>query len=101
VVAVLVAAATRRLDLRSHGEGWKIPLCASLALVPILLLYGLSVGTSIHVFVPRYRLVAVPGIALCWALVASWIDSRALRLLLCTTIVAATAFIYLTTPFLR
>jgi Dolichyl-phosphate-mannose-protein mannosyltransferase len=101
VLAVLVAAATRRVDLRSHGEGWKILLCASLALVPILLLYGLSVGTSIHVFVPRYRLVAVPGIALCWALLASRIDSRALRLLVCTTIVAATGFIYLTTPFLR
>jgi hypothetical protein len=101
VVAVLVAAATRRLDLRSHREGWTILLCTSLALVPILLLYGLSVGTSIHVFVPRYRLVAVPGIALCWALVANWIDSRALRLLVCTTIVAATAFIHLTTPFLR
>jgi uncharacterized membrane protein len=71
VVAVLVVAATRRLDLRSHGEGWKILLCTSLALVPILLLYGLSAGTSIHVFVPRYRLVAVPGIALCWALVAA------------------------------
>jgi hypothetical protein len=101
VVAVLVAAATRRFDLRSHREGWTILLCTSLALVPILLLYGLSVGTSIHVFVPRYRLVAVPGIALCWALVASRIDSRALRLLVCTTIVAATAFIHLTTPFLR
>jgi hypothetical protein len=59
------------------------------------------VGTSIHVFVPRYRLVAVPGIALCWAFVAGRIDSRALRLLVCTTIVAATAIIYLTTPFLR
>ena len=101
VVAVLVAAATRRLDLRSHLEGWPILLCTSLALVPILLLYVLSVGTAIHVFVPRYRLVAVPGIALCWALVASWIDSRALRLLACTAIIAATAAIHLTTPLLR
>ena len=101
VVAVLVAAATRRLDLRSHLEGWTILLCTSLALVPILLLYALSVGTAIHVFVPRYRLVAVPGIALCWALVASRIDSRALRLLACTTIMAATAAIHLTTPLLR
>jgi hypothetical protein len=101
VVAVLVAAATRRIDRRSHREGGTILLCTSLALVPILLLYGLSVGTSIHVFVPRYRLVAVPGIALCWALMASWIDSRPLRLLVCATIVAATGFIYLTTPFLK
>ena len=101
VVAVLVAAARRRLDLRSHLDGWPILLCTSLAMVPILLLYALSVGTAIHVFVPRYRLEAVPGIALCWALVASWIDSRALRLLVCTTIMVATAAIHLTTPLLR
>ncbi len=101
VVAVFIAAATRRLDRRSQLDGWPVLLCTSLALVPILLLYALSVGTSIHVFVPRYRLVAVPGIALCWALVASRIDSRALRLLVCVTLVAVTAAIYLTTPFLR
>jgi Dolichyl-phosphate-mannose-protein mannosyltransferase len=101
VVGVLVAAATRKLDLRSRAEGWTILLCTSLALVPILLLYAVSVGTSVHVFVPRYRLVAVPGIALCWALVANRIDSRALRLLVCTTVMAATAAIHLTTPFLR
>jgi hypothetical protein len=101
VVAVLVAAVTRRLDLRSHLERWPILLCTSLALVPIFLLFALSVGTSIHVFVPRYRLVAVPGIALCWALVAGWIDSRVLRLLACATIMAATAAVHLTTPLLR
>jgi hypothetical protein len=101
VVGVLIAAKLRRLAPRSPSDGWTILLCTSLALVPILLLYGLSVGTSIHVFVPRYRLVAVPGIALCWALVASWIDSRALRLLACIAIVVVTAAIYLTAPSLR
>ena len=107
VVAVLLAAATRRLDLKTLDlrtrlqNGWPILLCTSLALVPILTLYFLSLKTSIHVFVPRYRMVAVPGIALCWALVASWVDSRALRLLVCIAVVAATAYIYLTTPFLR
>src|SRR6202012_5657367 len=101
VVAVLLAAARRRFDLRSHMERWPILVCTSLALVSIVLLFALSVETSIHVFVPRYRLVAAPGIALCWALVASWINSRALRLLACTTILAATAAIHLTTPLLR
>jgi hypothetical protein len=101
VVGVLVAAVSRRLDVQRHSDGWPILLCTSLALVPILLLFALSVGTSIHVFVPRYRLVAVPGIALCWALVASRIDSRAVRLLACTIAVAVTATIHLTTPFLR
>ena len=49
-------------------------------------------------FVPRYRLVAVPGIALCWALVVSWIDSRALRLLFCAALVVVAACVYFTAP---
>jgi hypothetical protein len=73
-------------------------LCTSLALVPILTLYGLSVGTSIHVFVPRYRLVAVPGIALCWALVVNWMDSRVLRLLFSIALVVVAACICFTAP---
>jgi 4-amino-4-deoxy-L-arabinose transferase-like glycosyltransferase len=101
IVGVLITAGWRKLSQRIRPEGWTILLCASLALVPSLLLYALSVGTSIHVFVPRYRMAAVPGIALCWALVASWIDPRALRLLACVAVVAATAIIYLSTPFLR
>jgi hypothetical protein len=98
VIFLLVAAARRRLDLRNHSDGWTVLLCTSLALVPILTLYVLSVGTSIHVFVPRYRLVAVPGIALCWALVVSWIDSRVLRLLFCTALVVVAACICFTAP---
>ena len=101
VVALLVAAATRRLDLRTPFDGWAILLCTSVALVPILTLYILSLKTSIHVFVPRYRLASIPGIALCWALLASRIQSRVLPLLICFTLVAATAYIYLTTPFFR
>lgn len=96
---VFVAAATRRLDVQTPFEGWPILLCASLGLVPILILYGVSVGTSIHVFVFRYRLVAIPGIALCWALIVSRIDSRFLRLLFCIAIVATTAYQYFSSPF--
>jgi len=96
---VLAAAATRRLDLRSHLKIWPILLCTTLALVPILILYGVSVRTSLHIFVFRYRLVAVPGVALCWALVISRIDSRALRLLFCMAIVTATAYHDFTSPY--
>jgi hypothetical protein len=91
LAAVLIAAARRQLNLRVQAGSWPVILCASLALVPILTLYGLSVGTSIHVFVPRYRLVAVPGIALCWALVVSRIESRALQLLFCLVLVTVAA----------
>ncbi len=101
VGAALMAAFLRRFDARFKGAGWTILLCLSLALIPILTLYGLSVGTSVHVFVPRYRLVAVPGIALCWALLFSRVSSSVLRMLVCLAMVAATAYIHLTTPFLR
>jgi mannosyltransferase len=100
-VAILVAWATRRLDLRSGVEGWRILFCASLALIPILILYGVSVETSIHVFVFRYRLVAIPGIALCWGLIVSRIDSSALRSLLCVAVVASVAYWYFTSPLSR
>jgi 4-amino-4-deoxy-L-arabinose transferase-like glycosyltransferase len=98
---VLLAAATRRLNLRSSLELWPVLLCTSLALIPALILYGVSVETSIHIFVFRYRLVAVPGVALCWALAVSRIDPRGLRLLFCAVIVAITAFIYVKSPASR
>jgi|SRR5208282_4272869 len=98
VGAVLLAAATRRLDLQSRLEGWRLLLCASLAFIPILILYGVSVETPIHVFVYRYRLVAVPGIALCWAWLVSRIDSRVLRLLFSVALVASVAYPYFTSP---
>ena len=100
-VALLIAAAMRRMNLRNRIQRWPILLCLSLALIPVSSLFALSVGTSIHVFVPRYRLASIPGIALCWALVASWIDSRALRLLICLTALATTAYIHWTKPSLR
>ncbi|MGC2402680.1 MAG: glycosyltransferase family 39 protein [Acidobacteriaceae bacterium] len=95
LIFLAVAAFRRKLDLRGW-DSWTVLVCTSLALVPILILYGLSVGTSVHVFVPRYRLVAVPGIALCWGLVVSRIDSRNLRLLFCALLVAVAAIVCFT-----
>jgi len=95
---VLVAFATGRLDLQSRFADWRFWLCALLALIPILILYGVSVETSIHVFVPRYRLVAIPGIALGWAWLVNRIDSRTLRLLFCVAVVATTAYSSFTSP---
>jgi uncharacterized membrane protein len=99
--ALLIAVITRPLDLRRHFEGRKALFCASLALVPILILYGVSVGTSIHVFVPRYRIVAVPGIALCWAWMVSLIGSRTVRLLFSLALVAATSYQLFSSPLSR
>src|SRR5271155_3418216 len=43
VIFLLVAAAKRRLDVRNHSDRWTVLLCTSLALVPILTLFVLSV----------------------------------------------------------
>ena len=98
LAVAVIAAARRKLDLRSRFEAWPVLLCASLALIPIFILFLVSVRTSIHIFVFRYRLVAVPGIALCWALAVSRIRSQPLRLLFCVTIVAVTGFAYFRAP---
>ena len=58
----------------------------------------MSVGTSIHVFVERYRLVAIPGIALFWGFAVSVFESRWLRLSFCIALVAVTTYHYYTSP---
>ena len=58
----LIAALTRRLHLPGRSEGGTVVFCAALALVPILILYGVSATTLTHIFVTRYRLVAIPGL---------------------------------------
>jgi hypothetical protein len=96
IIGVLVAMRTRRFTFASRPDRWTILVCVSLALVPILILYSLSTATPIHVFIPRYQLVAVPGIALSWALVASLMNSRTLRLLCCLAMVVVMAAISFT-----
>lgn len=86
-MTALAAAASARSDQQIHFHRWQILLCALLALIPILILYGVSAGTSIHMFTPRHRLVAIPGIALCWAFALSRFHSRTLRLLFCVALV--------------
>lgn len=96
---VLVAAAARRLDLQSRVEGWCVLLCASSGLVLVLILYGVSALTPNNIFVERYRLVAVPGLALCWGLIVSRIDSRLIRMLFCVAVVSTTAYQYFSSSY--
>ncbi len=42
-------------------EWWRLLFCCSLALIPLLILFGVSALTPLHIFVTRYRLVAIPG----------------------------------------
>jgi 4-amino-4-deoxy-L-arabinose transferase-like glycosyltransferase len=85
---ILLAVVARQLLPPDHASLDKLAFCASLALVPILCLYTISVTTSVHVFIPRYLLVAVPGISLCWGWLCSRLGSRALRGLFCFAFVA-------------
>ncbi len=101
LVVFLVFAARGRRNTVDRIEGWHLLLCMSLAFIPLLILFGVSVGTPIHMFTPRHRLEAVPGIALCWAFVVSRFHSRTIRLLFCVTLVATTAFQCFTSPLPR
>lgn len=102
VVALIVSA------MRPRGskpltcfDGRSILLCALLALIPILALYGVSVGTPLHIFAGRYRLAGVPGLAICWALIVGSLRSRALRLIFCGALVMVTSYVYFTSPSAR
>jgi hypothetical protein len=63
----------------------------SLGVMPILLLFVVSVSTPLHIFVTRYRLVAIPGIALCWGLIFTHVQSQLLRTLFCVGLLLALA----------
>ena len=99
--AILFAAVARQLTIPNREMLGKLLLCASLAMVPVLCLYAISVTTSVHVFIPRYLLVATPGIALLWGWLFSEIDSRALRAFFCFAFVALCLFQAYRSPFSR
>jgi len=85
---LLLAVVARKLITPDRETLSKLLLCACLALVPVLCLYAISVVTPIHVFIPRYVLVGMPGFALCWGWLCSVVDSRPLRALFCFSFVA-------------
>ncbi len=102
LAGVILFAAVARHLMPPHRETLgNLLLCASLTMVPVLCLYAISVTTAVHVFIPRYLLVAVPGIALCWGCLCSLIDSRALRSFFCFMFVALCAFQAYTSPLSR
>ena len=100
-ITALITAVRTRSNQQVHFEGWQILFCASLALIPVLILYGVSAWTPIHCFALRHRLDAIPGIALCWAMLLSPFRSRAVRLLFCVVLVASTAYSYYSSPSSR
>ncbi|MGC2160339.1 MAG: glycosyltransferase family 39 protein [Silvibacterium sp.] len=100
VALVLVAIKPKPQQESSDNAGnWRLIVCLLLAFIPLLTLFGLSVGTPLHLFVNRHRTVAIPGIALCWALLLSRYLTRPTRLLFCVALAAVIAFQYYIYPY--
>lgn len=100
IAGILVARKSNRVS-QSETEGWKVLACLFLALIPLLTLYGVSELTPIHMFATRHRLVALPGISLCWALLVERYLRPRLRLLFCIGLVATSVYLSFTSPILR
>lgn len=95
---LMQAGLRRKADRAIEIERWHVAVCLSLALLPALILYGVSVATPIHMFVERHRLVAVPGIVLCWTLLAGRFRYRSARTCLCLLLVGLSAWQAMTRP---
>jgi 4-amino-4-deoxy-L-arabinose transferase-like glycosyltransferase len=87
-----------RWEQHSSSFWIKLLICASLGLIPALLLFGISAGTSIHMFAIRHRMVAVPGISLVWAVAVGCIPQRVARALLCAVLVTVSVVFALMSP---
>jgi len=97
----LLAVAAPKLITSGRQTLNKLLFCMCVALGPALSLYVVSVNTPIHIFISRYLLVAVPGIALCWGWLYSLIDSHPLRAVFCFVFVALCVFQAYTAPLAR
>lgn len=98
LIALLITAGPKRRNALKHVDD-SFLLCASLAFIPLLLLFALSKFTSVHIFELRYRAVAVPGIALCWAFVFSRIRRPVARSLFYIAVMAGIAVAYFMTSY--
>jgi 4-amino-4-deoxy-L-arabinose transferase-like glycosyltransferase len=94
----IAAMGTRHQHSLSDRWNWRSLICASLAMIPILILYGVSAATPLYLLADRHRLVAVPGIALCWALLVSRFHFSAIRSLFCVVLVATTVYGLVNSP---
>lgn len=95
---ILIARLTVGADRKTHYATWQMLFCGSMALIPILILFGTSAATPIHLFVARHRLIAVPGISLCWAMLLGSFRLRALRVVVCAAYVTIWGVAYFASP---
>ncbi len=99
--AVFLAALVRKIKLPGRDCFPAGLLCLLLALVPAGILFSLSVGSPLHLVIPRYFTVVAPGSALTWGLLTSRIDSRWLRQIFCVGLVGVTVFECFSSPNAR
>ena len=99
-VTMLLATATKRIASPTSEKPNAPSLAFVLGLVPLLSLFLISEFTPIHVFVGRYYLCAVPGLALCWGMMASWINCKWLRAVFCAALAAASMAINYSPTFM-
>lgn len=90
IVTVLVVAIRSKKGEDIRLDRRPLIACAALALIPALTLYGISIATPLELFATRHRLVAIPGISLCWVLLLSPFRLRFSRLLFCLILVIPT-----------
>ena len=101
-IALIVAGLTfTKTESSKVIQGWQVLLSLALALMPLVILFAVSRQTSLHIFVYRYRLVAIPGIALCWALVVNALKPKILGPMFYIALVAITALQYFGSPLSR
>ncbi len=101
-VGVLILAGLMHKLSKPDGESvGQFAMCATLAVVPLVILYVISIATPLHIFIDRYEGVAVPGIALSWAWIFSLVDSRWLRLIGCVALVTWSAGLSYASPTAR
>ncbi len=84
-----LAAVARKVAVPSNEPAGAGITSLLLAMVPLGVLYGVSVWTPIHVFVERYRLVGLPGVALCWGLLVSCLNWKFARALFAVALIVS------------
>jgi hypothetical protein len=85
-----VKGSIQRIRLRDNY----IVVFGLLAITPVLILYAVSVATPLHSFADRHRLPAIPGIVLCWTLLASQLRPRAIQRLFVVLLATFTLMSY-------
>lgn len=99
VALILDTFATIRSDQDDPKFGVRpLAVAALLGLIPLLFLFTVSRWTGLNCFSSRYRLIALPGIALCFGWAIGRLRPYVLRLVFCFVLGAITASVHFFFP---